>query len=407
MTEKRPKLRISYSKKKKIIKGHAYFRARVTFPYNEQTGVQEPERNFYAKTKHELEAKVDKFVDDWKQNPQADTKATFGVYLKNEFIPYEESRTELPTTSKRHLSWAKFMERKSRMLKLLEQSEAKSLCGTLVADLTPGQFKKYLEHQEAKLSASKYNKLRQDLKLALKGLLGRVRLPVSEFYLYLPEPAVEHRKDKTLPSVDGLLEKIENEAYPIEHRAYVAFQLIVHCRPQEMYALTWDDVDFDNDLLTINKRLQVVKDESGTRKCTQEVTPHTKTGPKGNRIVPAGSVLLPLLRELKKQRLAAGKMKSNLVFCHHDGGFLYKMRARRLWVAIQKSMALTEGQFYWLKTAGNTYALENGASVAAQASRMGHTTATMALTNYFKPGVKAMREAVEVFNRKKQLQPTG
>jgi hypothetical protein len=71
------------------------------------------------------------------------------------------------------------------------------------------------------------------------------------------------------------------------------------------------------------------------------------------------------------------------VFPHRDGTLLTKMRLRRLWVAIQEALELEPGvKFYTLKALGNSHALANGASLAAQAEKLGHTTTVMAATSY-------------------------
>lgn len=89
------------------------------------------------------------------------------------------------------------------------------------------------------------------------------------------------------------------------------------CRKGELLALTWDDVDFENHTISINKQVCYCPD--GT---TQIRHPKTK---KGTRIV-------PLLNKLE-EKIAPGK---GLVFPYIDGGPLPKHIHQRQWEKYQK-----------------------------------------------------------------------
>jgi integrase len=381
----------------KKIKGNVYFVARYHFPTDPVTGERRSPKDFYGKTKRQADDKRKAWVEKFEQNPRADVGSTFGAYITVEFIPSEEKRTRLPDTSKRKLSWAKYSERKSRLQKLVKSAEAKRLCATLIAELEPRHLKDYLRTVEATLSASLFNKTRQDLRLALKELQGRTRLPVSELVFCLPSPANETPKAKTLHDADDLLKKIADAQYPLEYRAIVAFEFIVQCRPQELVALTWADIDWDEETVTIDKRLAQVESKSEA-KTAYAVRPGTKTGSKGVRTVYLGSLLSLMLRDLQKERMAGG-VPSQYIFPYIDGTLLTKMRVRRLWAKIRATMGLEDGMtFYALKTLGNSYALSRGVTPEAQAKRMGHTTTTMATTAYRNVARSEDERAAEVFS---------
>lgn len=381
----------------KVIRGVPYWVARYHFPADTVTGERKTPKDFYAKTQREADAKRKAWVAQYELNPRADTSATFGDYITNEFIPHEQARTQLQVTSPRKLSFGKYSERKSRLTKFAKGEkpflQTKRLCATLIADLEPRQFKAYLESIEANLSPSLFNKIRQDLKLVLKELKGRTRYAPSTFFDYFPAKGNETPKAKVLDDPDDVLRKIKDPQYPLEHRALVAGQFTMQARPQELVALTWADVDLEAGTATINKRLQLVAPAEGEeRKTAFEVTPGTKTGAKGVRTIYLGPLMCGLLRELRKAH-----MNTVFVFPYIDGTLLSKMRLRRLWATIKKTMELKTVQFYHLKTLGNSYLLSKGVSASAQAARMGHTTTAMAEGAYRNPLDAEQRAAAEVF----------
>lgn len=94
---------------------------------------------------------------------------------------------------------------------------------------------------------------------------------------------------------------------PLESRAVVGFEFIMNCRPNEMWALLWSDIDWKTEQVTISKAFS--KDEHGFK-----LRESTKTGRKGDRRLPLGSLLVDLLRRVQKARMKQGTA-SDYVFC--------------------------------------------------------------------------------------------
>lgn len=394
--------------RKRTIKGrYTYWYADFVFPKDPVTGKRPIPRPFTGKTKAEAIAKRDAFAEHYKKNPKADDKGTFGAYLEREFLPAELERVSLPPTSKHHLSWQRYSDRKSRLKAVLQSQEARELMSTRIADLEPKMFKTYLQKREANLSTYRYNKLRQDLLLAIQGLFGKTRTPISEFVFYFRKfiaPAEEIPAPKKLYKPNDILAKLTNQKYPIEYRALVGFEFIVNCRPQDIMPFEWDDIDWSNKTFKLDKRLCVVRGADG--KTASEVRPNIAKSGKGalRERLPLcksdGSLNLlgSLLDELRRYRMKQGPA-SRFVFCHHDGTMLSKMRLRRLWVKIREEMELPEGKFYHLKHTGNSYAQANGISAKVQATKMGHGDERMASTVYREVLDPEMIAAFEVFDR--------
>jgi len=375
--------------RKRLIGGHTYWIARLVFPPDPTTGIRRPPKEFSAKTAAAAHSAREKAREEFNRNPRADRSTSLAEFLENEFIPFEEARYKSG-----ELSWGRYQERKSRLKRfVLEHPKATQMCRCDLATLSPEMFERFFDELlKAQIGANRRNMVRQDLMLALRKAKRRLQLPVSEYFADIPV-ANEKRKLKLLFRADDIIDRIEDESLPVESRAIVAFEFIINCRPNEMWALLWSDIDWQADEVTISKALQ--RDEHGFT-----VKDCTKTGRSGDRRLPLGPLLADLLRRIHKARMAHGP-SSEYVFCRPDGGRHDKDSFSYVWDRIRKELSLPEGPtFYSLKTTGNTYALANGIPSAVQARKMGHTTTRMADNEYRTIMDAEIVKAVEIYGRR-------
>jgi integrase len=252
---------------------------------------------------------------------------------------------------------------------------------------------------KASATANRRNMVRQDLMLALRKAKRRLPFPVTEYFLDIAVARVE-MKPKRLFNADDLLDRIGEESRPLEARAIVAFEFIMNCRPNEMFALTWSDIDWKTEQVTICKAVQ--RDQHGFK-----VKDSTKTGRKGDRVLPLGPILAPLLRQVQKARMANGTA-SDYVFCQPDGRPYEKDSFAYAWDRIRKKLGLPDGPtFYSIKRTGNSYALANGVSSAAQAKKMGQTTTRMADNVYRTVMDVEIVKAVEIYSKRSERTPAS
>jgi integrase len=88
----------------------------------------------------------------------------------------------------------------------------------------------------------------------------------------------------------------------IDDRVFIAFLFMIQCRPSEMFALTWADVDFKKGSVRINKAMRRDKEKS-----RYMVTPGSKIRKKGkigkdpgNREIMMPKLLCDLMNNLKQ-----------------------------------------------------------------------------------------------------------
>jgi integrase len=125
----------------------------------------------------------------------------------------------------------------------------------------------------------------------------------------------------------------------LKYRTMIFFELMINCRPAEMFALTWKKINFKTNEITINKAMKFTT--SGF------VVGLPKTGEKGERVVDMPVKLADMLQRLKKTS------NSQFVFVDLEGRQLHKERFKYMWPKMVKALNLPERpNCYSLKTLG-------------------------------------------------------
>ena len=135
--------------------------------------------------------------------------------------------------------------------------------------------------------------LHASLKKALKsGIIYRNVCEAVE----LPKGPKREQRVLTLEEQATLLEELKKDRWGA---AYI-FALFSGLRRGEVLALTWDDVDIKNGLISVNKTLNRVKDhDKKSKKKTKLVVNNPKTE-NSNRIIPIVNSIIKLLIQQKK-----------------------------------------------------------------------------------------------------------
>jgi hypothetical protein len=117
--------RLSVTRVRKAVNGavYAYYRARLTFPFDATTGVKPPPKEFYAKTDREARAKARAYKAP---NRALDTTTVFLDYIKVDYLAQQEARTHLDDVEQR-LSWGYFVRRRRRLERYFLQPEEEVL----------------------------------------------------------------------------------------------------------------------------------------------------------------------------------------------------------------------------------------------------------------------------------------
>ncbi len=155
-------------------------------------------------------------------------------------------------------------------------------------------------------------------------------------------------------------------------------------RVGELTGLTWDDIDFDNGRIHINKQIVQSRKKGDPYKFGSPKNGKTRT------IVPAPCVMEALINHKIDQELEKARAKDlwkpgdfpNLVFTHPDGSHLTQPT---VWKEFQKILQLAGIEHYRVHDLRHTFAMNSliaGDDVKSLQDNLGHYSAAFTLDQY-------------------------
>lgn len=268
-----------------------------------------------------------------------------------------------------------------------------------------------------------------DIKNHIKPALGAVKLEslktheIQKFYNSMVTPIKDKRalSAKTVKNVHGVLHSALNQAVmngyirfnpaeactlprsekkelkPLDENQIMAFlraiqghrfedlffvTLFTGLREGEVLGLTWDCVDFDRGIITINKQMQLHQEKG--------MAAYQLVSPKNGKIrtVAAAPKVMEHLRHRKaeqaKQHLMAGPAweDSNLVFTDELGKHLTKQSVYRAYKKVVTAIGRPDARFHDLRHSYAVAAIRSGDDIKTVQGNLGHATAAFTLDVY-------------------------
>ena len=204
--------------------------------------------------------------------------------------------------------------------------------------------------------------------------LGKISLPqkpqsevqvLSRYEQFKLEEYIQHHKtDRTL----GIL-----------------FSLYTGIRLGELCALTWDDIDFENKVISINKSVERLYEKNAKKTLLQIVK--TKT-PNSNRKIPLSTKLYDLLLDY------IGKPEDHII-----SGFKHAfIDPRSIQYAFEKIICncnIKKIKFHSLRHTFATRCIEAGMDVKTLSELLGHSSVNITLNTYIHSSMDHKREQLE------------
>jgi integrase len=160
------------------------------------------------------------------------------------------------------------------------------------------------------------------------------------------------------------------------HRLYALFVLALDTgmRQGELFALQWDNVDFDAGIVIVQRSLEEINGKQRIKE--------PKSG-KGRRI-DLSAFAVEALQKHRKAMLAEGNYRPDgPIFCAPEGGWLLKPNfQRRVFRPLQQAAKLTTIRFHDLRHTAATLMLLNDVNVKVVSERLGHASIQLTLDTY-------------------------
>lgn len=245
-------------------------------------------------------------------------------------------------------------------------------------------------------------------------------------YITLPKKLKNSKNKKVLTSNE--LKTIFTR-FDEESNMYVFLHIAFHTglRRSEVAALTWDNINFENKTLTVDKNMIRVEGNWIID------TPKTESS---NRTIRLGDTIIDILKKWKKrqakERLSCGKFYINnyidnenilynfevmfepkenfkrmdFICTNHYGKTVTSSAARYISEVINKKLGI-EFNFHMLRHTHATMLIEAGANIKDVQVRLGHSEIATTMDTYSHVTKKMQDETVDIFEKKlkKDLSP--
>lgn len=242
------------------------------------------------------------------------------------------------------------------------------------------------------LSAKTIKNLHGVLHKAMKQavMLGYIKVNPTDACVL---PRVE-KKEVSFIEEDGvktLLKAIEDHRFEKVYKV----DLFTGMRQGEILSLTWDCVDFDAGILTVNKQLQKEHIKGGQYSLVSCKTDRAR------RIKPASFIMDTLRQQRAKQnedRLRAGGAWCNdwnLVFTNELGGHLCTYTVYKHFKRIMGQIGLPSVRFHDMRHTYAVISLQNGNDIKTVQANVGHATAAFTLDVYGHVSQKMQQDSAD------------
>lgn len=347
-------------------------------------------KQFYGKTKKEV---LDKMND-------------YRYKQANDLLPIDNNIT-LEQYLRYWLFEVKINEIKPSTLERYEGILRNYIAGSAVAniklkDLRTSHLQAYYNNLSLTSSVNVIHNLNKFIKSGLSQALNENY--ISKNYASL----VTLKKKEQKKEVEYLTIEQQNRFLAVckGHRLEALFYMALSTglRLGELLALTWNDIDFNEAIVSVNKNVKLVgiPDKKGNKEYKVIVQePKTKSS---IRKVPIPVIALDVLKQHKKlqlhERIKTGEIyeNNNIVFANPLGGYTNESNLRKIYKRLLIKSEIEEVKFHSLRHTYATTLFIKGVSPKVVQALMGHSDIATTMNIYTHVNEVAKVEAVQKLN---------
>lgn len=182
----------------------------------------------------------------------------------------------------------------------------------------------------------------------------------------------------------------------------VIFALLTGMRKGEILGLQWKDIDFNKNIIIVNKQLCRIKNynENIKSKTILKIIYNTKTD-NSTRVIPITKDIKNLLErhrteQNKNKKILINKYNDNdMVFCRVDGSFLDPDTTRDKYYKLAENANVKKCTFHALRHTFATRALESGMNAKILSKILGHYSVQFTLDTYAHALIEVKTEEME------------
>lgn len=286
---------------------------------------------------------------------------------------------------KEYLEHIKYSVKKKTYLFYLQ------ICEIYVAkfseDLTNENLNKFTLSLQENLSYSTSKIIKSLINRSLKCAFEK-RIIYQKIQITVPLKNKSQRKVEALEKC----EQTKIEKYILGSKKYyygILICLYTGLRLGELVALKWQNVDFKNKIIYIEKSVGTISQNH--KLLTIEDTPKTTSS---IRVIPISKQLLEILKVLKQYT------SCEYVVCSRNGKQLQPRAYQKAFEDLLKKLKIRHYSFHSLRHTFATRLLENKVDIKTISELMGHSSPTITLNRYVHTNLQNKRKAMEIFNKK-------
>ena len=297
-------------------------RKRSNGTYEYRIYVNKKPKSFYGKTEAEVKRKCREYLKNYEENKE-DEKCSDNIILED-FLEYW-----LKTYKYGTIADSTYDRLENIYYKHIKTS---SIAKKKISDITTDEVQFLINSKKQSLSISSLKKIKEVLYPCFKYAKNTNLIPQNPIEnVVIPKIAHEEKEKKTSFYSEQEINLIANAMspryYQINPRRYryaplYTFILNTGLRIGECMALKWEDVNYNNKTLKVNKSVTIYyeRDNNINKTTKKQHVGNTKTL-KGNRVLPLNDSAIYCLKVME-QRNKDIDIDSDLIFSNYQGDLL-------------------------------------------------------------------------------------